>query len=729
MSHLPRLSLALQAFWPILGLAQLPAPSVPVTDTYHGVRVSDPYRNLEDLKNPQTRLWLHEQGEYAAAQLARIEGRDALRDRIAELAATTGDVVHSITRRAGGRVFYLKRAAGENQFKLIMREGLQGTERVLVDPQALARAKGVPHAINYFAPSWDGRTLAYGISAGGSEDASLYVMDVESGQQLREPIPRVQSVGMSAGIGGGVSWSPDSRWLAFNQQRKLPDGAPASETYFDSTVFVLDRRQPRAAPRAVFGRQVNPDLALDRLDVGQLVFAPDSAYMLARTTDTTVPEGRLFVAPVAALAGSKIVWRPVATAADQITDAQLRGKTLYLRTIKGAPRGRVIALDAADPRLERAVSVVTEPDRGVLEAFALGRRAVYVQLQEGFRVRVMRHDPAHPGAGEDVAPGLDASTFAIVERGANSDELWVATSTWTAPSRVYVVLADGSLRDSGLRDNRLPDGVAEIEATEVEVPSHDGVRVPMVVLHRKGMALDGRNPTLLNGYGAYGLTMQAGYDPRRFAWFERGGVLALLNPRGSGAYGDAWHRAGFKTSKPNTWKDGIAAARWLIDKGYASPATLGISGGSAGGIFVGRAVTSAPELFAAAIMAVPLLDTVRAEVSANGATNTAEFGTVKIETEFKALLEMSTYQHIVDRTPYPAILLLQGLNDPRVDVWHSAKATARFQQASNSGKPVLLRLDEQAGHGIGSTATQAAAQFADVYAFLLWQFGYAKLRP
>jgi prolyl oligopeptidase len=275
----------------------------------------------------------------------------------------------------------------------------------------------------------------------------------------------------------------------------------------------------------------------------------------------------------------------------------------------------------------------------------------------------------------------------------------------------------------------LPAGAPEIEVKEVDIPSHDGVWVPMVVLHRKGIALDGRNPTLLNGYGAYGLTIQAWYDPRRFAWFERGGVLAFVNPRGSGAYGDAWHRAGYKDSKPNTWKDGIAAARWLIDNRYASPATLGITGGSAGGIFVGRAVTSAPELFAAAIMAVPLLDTVRAEVSANGATNTREFGTVKVESEFKGLLEMSTYHHISDHTAYPAVLLLQGLNDPRVDVWHSAKAAARFQQASSSGKPVLLRLDAQAGHGIGSTAAQATAQLADVWSFLLWQFGYAKHEP
>jgi hypothetical protein len=303
MSHPRWTGLALLVIWPILVLAQpVPAPSVTATDTYHGVLVNDPYRNLEDLKNPQTQQWLHAQGEFAAAQLARIEGRDALRDRIAELSATTGDVVVGITRRAGGRVFYLKRGAGESQFKLVLRQRPGGAERVLVDPQALARAKGVPHAINYFTPSWDGRTLAYGVSAGGSEDASLYVMDVDSGRQLREPIPRVHL--------GGVSWSPDGRWLGFNQLRQLPNGAAESETYFDSTVFVLDRRRPRAAPRAVFGRHTNPGLGLDRLDVGQLIFAPDSSYVLARTTDTTVPEGRLFIAPVAGLRSGKIAWLP-----------------------------------------------------------------------------------------------------------------------------------------------------------------------------------------------------------------------------------------------------------------------------------------------------------------------------------------------------------------------------------------------------------------------------------
>ncbi len=721
MSHRARLVLAFSLCLPTMVLAQPSrAPSVAATDVYHGVRVVDPFRNLEDLKNPETREWLSAQGNHAASLLGRIEGRDALRERIAALASGSGDLVRSVTRR-GERLFYLKRVAGESQFKLVTRVGLNGTERVLVDPQAMARSKGTPHAINYFRPSWDGRLMAYGVSAGGSENASLHLMDVDGGRQLREPIPRV--------LDPGATWSPDDRWLGFNQLRALPEGVPETETYFDSTVLVLDLRRPTAPPRAIFGRQISPTLKLDRLDVGELIFAPDGPFMLVRTTDTTVPEGRLFIAPVAALDGTTIRWRSIATAADQITQVSLRRRTLYLKTRQGAPRGRVIALSADHPRIERAVTVVPEPRRGVLQSFELGRQAIYVEERQGFVVRVMRHDPDRPGAGEPVTPRNDISTYAIVDPTAKAEDLWVATSSWTGPSRILAVLPDGTFRDTGLRDNRLPTGVPELEVTEVEVPSHDGVRVPMAILHRKGLALNGRNPTLVNGYGAYGFTTQAGYDPRRFAWFERGGVLAFVNPRGSGAYGDAWHRAGFKATKPNTWKDGIAAARWLIDAGYASPAHLGIEGGSAGGIFVGRAVTEAPDLFAAAIIAVPMMDTVRSEVSANGVTNTSEFGTVKIESEFKALLEMSTYHQIRDGTKYPAVLFIHGLNDPRVDVWHSAKTAARFQQAGTEGRPVLLRLDQQAGHGVGSTAEQTQATLADAWSFLLWQFGLAGLKP
>ena len=643
-----------------------------------GVSVADPYRNLEDQKSPDTRAWLKAEGDYAADVLSRIEGREAIARRIDELDRSAGDSIRDVVRMPGGRIYYLRRKSGESQLKLVMRDGLAGAERVLVDPEALAKASGVPHALNYFVPSWDGRTLAYGISAGGSEDASLNVIDIASGKALVEAIPRVHE--------SLVNWSPDSKVLTFNQVRELPPGTPDTETYLDSTVFRIEPRSARAVPRPLFGPLVNPELKLDRLDVGEVIFAPGSPYMVARTTDTTLPEGRLYVAPVAQLARQRIDWKPVATAADKITQVELRGSTLYLRTYAGAPRGRVLALGLADPELSKATTVVPEPDSGSLQQFGLGKGVIYADVQQGFNVRVRRYAGASPGQGIDPAPELAGTTRVTADPAHVYADAWVSNVTWTDPVRL-VAIGTGPSHDTGVMTGKRAAGTPEIEVSEVLVKSHDGAMVPLAILRRRGLPLTGDNPTLLIGYGAYGYTFSAGYDPRQSAWLERGGVIALANVRGSSAFGDAWYRAGQKATKRNTWKDGIACARYLIEQKYASAKTLGIWGTSAGGIFVGRAVTEAPELFAAAIFDVGVMDAVRAEESANGITNISEFGSAKNPAEFPALLEMSTYHQIKAGTAYPAVMFIHGLNDPRVDVWHSTKARPCCRPAAAAASP------------------------------------------
>jgi prolyl oligopeptidase len=249
------------------------------------------------------------------------------------------------------------------------------------------------------------------------------------------------------------------------------------------------------------------------------------------------------------------------------------------------------------------------------------------------------------------------------------------------------------------------------------------------IIARKDVKLDGSNPTILFGYGAYGITENPFFSPQLYAWLERGGVFAIAHVRGGGAFGKEWHTAGRKMTKPNTWKDAIAAAEWLIANHYTSAQRLSINGGSAGGILVGRAITERPDLFAAAVPSVGVFDGPRFEASANGVANIPEFGTVKIEEEFRALMAMSTYHAIRDGTGYPAILLVHGVNDTRVDVWQTLKAGARFATASTSGKPVLMRLEYDSGHGQGSTRAQAQVRFADTASFLLWQFGVPAFQP
>jgi len=692
------------------------APVRDVTQTLHGVTVHDPYRDLEDVKNPATLDWLNAEGAYAESVLATMPERDKLAARIEELARATGESVRNVVRLPGEKLFYLKREAGHSQFKLMARTGLAGAERVLVDPEALTKAKGVPHAINYFVPSWDGKRVAYGMSAGGSEDASLYLLDVASGKAIGEPIPRVHE--------DLVHWTPDSRQLTYNQVRALPPDAPPTETYLDSTVFVLRAGAPEKQAKPLFGPLVDKALKLDRLDVAGVMFDPTSRFMLARTTDTTVPEGKLFVAPVSELGKPKITWRQVSAFDDRITDVQLYRDTLYLRTTKDAPRGRWLALDLGKGGpLASARVAIDEQAKGVLKSLVVGRGgSLYAEVSEGFTTRTYKF--GHGPAPLDVAPGSAGSSFAIDDPAHAYGEAWLVSSSWTGQPKILRSRGgDQAPVDTLLMQRRMPPGTPELTVSEVLVPSHDGAQVPLAILHRAGLKRGEPHPTLLVGYGAYGFSFEAFFDSRSVAWLERGGVIAYANVRGSGAFGDGWHRAGFKTTKSNTWKDGIACAKYLVDQGYATPKTLGIWGTSAGGIFVGRSVTAAPDLFAAAVFDVGMMDTIRSEESANGITNISEFGTVKDPEEFKALLDMSTYHQIKDGVAYPAVLLIHGLNDPRVDVWQSGKAAARLQAASSSGKPVLLRLDGQAGHGVGSTLQQQVSKLADVYAFLLWQFG------
>jgi prolyl oligopeptidase len=651
--------------------------------------------------------------------LDKIDLRERLLKRIVELSAATGDSINSVLRMPLNRVYYLKRAAGETHFKLMMRIGLDGAEKVLVDPQVDTQRTGVPHAVNYFVPSWDGKYLAYGMSAGGSEDASLYILNIDNRTTVGAPIPRVPEA--------LVSWLPDSKSFTYNQLKALKPGQPETETYLDSRVMWLKVGQPQSKAVAVFGPTVTRKLGLARLDVGKIIFSLDSKWMVARTTDTTLPEGFLFVAKAADLGRPDVAWKRIATYADKITDVALKGDDLYLMTYTQAPRNHVLKLDLKKPRLALARVVATPPKDGVLEDFSVNRDALVASIREGTSVGVRRF-----ARGDTVGQAITLpfpGAAAVHDDPAHAySSISYSLSGWTQLPSAFVFDGKDS-QESGLYTRVAENVASDVDVVEVKAPSHDGTLIPMTVLYKKGIKLDGKNPTLLNGYGAYGLSETARFSPSSMVWLEQGGVLAYANVRGSGVYGNDWYKAGFKTTKSNTWKDGVACAQYLIGQGYTSPKTLAVTGGSAGGIFVGRAVTTAPELFAAAIFNVGMMDTIRSEESANGITNISEFGSVKNASEFSALLDMSTYHNIKDGTAYPAVLLVHGLNDPRVDVWESGKAAARLQAASSSGKPVLLRLDLQAGHGVGSTATQRYAEAADSYSFLLWQMGRAQLQP
>jgi len=689
-----------------------------MTETYYGTPVDDPYRFLEDSKNADVQAWLRANADATNAILGRIPGRTALLGRMAEIEAAAPGIASNVVRTRGGRYFFLRRNPGEDQFRLVWRDGVDGQDTVLVDPEALTKAVGRPHAIMDFAPSNDGRKLAYSIQVGGGEIGTLHVIDVASGRALIEPLDRIRY--------SSVSWLEDGRGFFYTRLREGYDKLPPTERFQDTARHYhgldpeLDRR--------VFSASLNADLRLPSYAVG-IVFQVPGTRLAAAFVYLGVERNRLlFLADLDAAIQGNAQWRPVVELKDKVSDVAFGGGWIYLRSALDAPRYRILRVPLDRPELAHA-QVVVPASRSVITGIGAARDGLYFTQRDGATLSLSRLDHSAAPKVERIALPFEGSVR-IEATDAQIDGAIVDLATWTRAAKPYFYdPSKGTVIPLPLVASGTFDAPQDIIAREVMVPSHDGVDVPVSILSHRDIKLDGRNPTIVYGYGAYGTTEDPFFSPRIYAWLERGGVYAIAHVRGGGAFGEEWHLAGQKATKPNTWKDGIAVAQWLIGNGYTSRDRLGIYGGSAGGIFVGRAVTERPDLFAAAVSAVGVHDLVRSETRANGVANIPEYGTVKKEDEFRALLAASSYHHVRDGQVYPAVMLVHGANDTRVDVWQSAKFAARLSAAAPPGRPVLMRLDYESGHGQGSTRAQARERTGDVFTFFLWQFGVPDFQP
>jgi prolyl oligopeptidase len=683
-----------------------------VTNTYFGTEVVDPYRYLEDLSDPKVTAWMKAQNRYTRSVLDRLPGRAALLARIQELDNSVAARVDGVRRLPDGRYFYLKRLPQDNVFKLYVRAGLTGPETLLFDPEKFARAAGKPFAINYFEPSQNGDYVACGLSAGGSEDAVIHVLQTATGKEVDKPIDRAEY--------GGISWRPDGKSFFYNRLQKMEPGMPETERYQKNRVYlhVIGADADQEPP--VFGYEVSPRVAMDPADDPFISTLPGCKYALGMIEHGTREELTLFVAPLASLGRPNPPWQKICDVDDDITDCALKGKEIFLLTHKGAPRFKIIATSLAKPDLAAARTVVPA-GQAVISGLAAAKDALYVQLRDGGIGRLWR--VPFQGKPEPVALPFDGS-LALVAADPRLDGTCLDMATWTKAGQIYAYdPRTKQITNTGLQPLGKFDAPENLESVEVKARSYDGAMIPLSIIHERGIKLDGSNPALLWGYGAYGISQDPAFGPALLAWCEKGGVFAIAHIRGGGEYGEDWYKAGYKQTKPNTWKDFIACAQYLIENQYTSPARLAGTGGSAGGILIGRAITERPDLFDAAIIQVGCLDMLRIETTPNGVPNIPEFGSVKTADGFKDLYEMSAYAHVSDGTKYPAVILETGINDPRVEPWQSAKMAARLQAATASGKPVLLRVDYAAGHGIGSTKKQSEEQRADGWAFLLWQFG------
>ena len=703
-----------------------PAPVHPVVDNDWGRKVVDPYRWMESEPKPQFDQFLHTQNDYARAVLARIPGRDALRHDIETVSGLAGSA--RMVTLAGGRAFFLRRDPNAQIAKLFVRAP-DGRETLLVDPTTYNQ--GARHAeIDQFQPSFDGTHVVYGISVGGSENSTLHVIDTTTGQNLPDSIDRCQFA--------SASWAPDGRSFFFSR-------LPASSL----TAKMVDRYSHLVVFRHVLGTDPSSDTRV--LDSDHLPFAfhaaqiyptitttEGSPFAIADISDGVSNESAIISTPIADLLAGHPRWTHIADQSDDIVGGAVEGTVIDLLSHKEAPRFKIIELDLDHPELAQARTIVPE-GAGVITAVARASDGLYWAERDGSAFSLHRRpsatDAARLGAAEAIALPF-AGTILPPEEGSGglvtdptrpgalvSLESWVHPDIWFRYDPT-----SGHVADSGILPS-FPRDLSGYTAVETTATARDGTRIPISIVFRKGLARDGRRPTYLVGYGSYGISYDPFFSPDFLPWLDRGGVFAVAHVRGGGELGDAWHAAGKIDTKQNTIHDFIDCAEYLIKQGYTDTAHLGGEGTSAGGILIGGAITQRPDLFRAALIRVGATNTTREEFTANGPSNIPEFGTVTNKAQFPAMLAMDAYQHVHKGVAYPAVLLTGGANDPRVSVWIPAKMTARLQADTTSDRPVLFRVEFDAGHGIGSTRKQRDDETADEFAFLLWQFGESGFQP
>ena len=683
-----------------------------VADTYFGTPYPDPYRWLEDMKADEVSAWFKAQAQLTDTLLDKLPGRAALVREWIALDKLKPAAYANITCM-NGRVFYRKTAGGENVGKLYFRNGWGGQEQLLFDPSTYQ--PGVTSTLQSLLPSFDGKYVAMGISAGGAEIGAIRVVEVATARLLPDVLEASY---------GPSGWAPDNKAFFYDFGKV---GDPQKVEFHLNRATRLHRlgTAPAKDPD-FFSNGSAPGLGIGMEELPVAFVDPSSPQYVLGATYTAQSEIRMFIASAGSMRTGHPAWRELCLRADKLVKSPVfHGRQVFAVTHAGAQRYQVIQTNLDHPDWHHAKVVIPE-DRDVIQSIEGCKDFLYVVYSNGIVGRVLQYE-FRTGHTEELKLPL-AGSVGLSCPDPTSNRSLISIASWTAPTTLlaYDASTRGLAKSTFNTDITYP-GFSDLVAEEVEVPGHDGTLIPLSIIHQRGLALDGSSSCILNGYGCYGY----GITPR-FSILNsvatRGVVLAFAHVRGGGEKGEAWHLAGFKTTKPNTWKDFNSCADFLIRKGYTSAQRLGGTGTSAGGILISRAITDRPDLFAAAVCNVGDANAMRCEFGTDGPANAKEYGTVQDREECRALYEMDGVQHVRPGVNYPAVMGVGGWNDPRVAPWQSGKFIAALQNASTSSRPILMKVNYDNGHFTENKAV-TFNNFAGQVAFLLWQAGHKDFQP
>jgi len=676
--------------------------TVAQSDDFHGTKVADPYRWLEDLDAPATRAWIEAQNKVTFDYLAHVPGRDHIKQRLTEI---WNYERYTSPHQYGGRYFYTRNDGLQNQAILYVADTLDAKPRVLLDPNTLSKDGTI--ALKAFTISEDGKHLAYGLSSGGSDWEDWRVLDVDTGKNTDD----------------------DLKWVRYSATAWRRDGSGFFYCRFDEPKGENALKAENKFQKLYFhrlGTKQSDDLLIyERKDQPDWLFgaqvSDDGRYLIISVARNTEPK-------------NLVLYRDLAKKHADATNETLIGEwdasyqflgntkgTFYFLTDKDAPRYRIVAIDTKHPDKAHWKEVVPQAADTLQNASIVNHSFIAEYMQDAHSA-VRLFDLKGKAVGTIALPGL--GSVADFSGRAADTETFYTYSSYTAPPTVFRQDLKANT-SSVFRAPKVAIDSSLYETRQVFYSSKDGTRVPMFITAKKGVAQNGTNPTILYGYGGFNIPLQPAFSPSLIAWLDLGGVYAVANLRGGGEYGRDWHEAGMKLHKQNVFDDFIAAADYLIKEKYTAPKTLAIRGGSNGGLLVAAAELQRPDLFAAAIPQVGVLDMLRFRAFTIGKAWESDYGSVDNADEFKAMYAYSPLHNVKPGVDYPATLILTGDHDDRVFPAHSFKFAAAMQAADPHGKPLLIRIETRAGHGQGKPTTMQIEEVADVYAFILEAFGLA----
>lgn len=690
-----------------------------VSDDYHGRKVEYPYRYIKNLEDTTVLAWYDSLTGVANQLLDSISSKENLLEKIKEQNIRSTGITRSPKFISNGNLFFLKYEESFTLEKLFYKKGAMSDEEIeLFDPVEHRPEADEYYTIDYFEPSLDGSKVAVSLSTVGEEISEIIIIDTSS----KKVYPDLISDCWPAQL-GGVSWLPDNSGFIYSHIPVTDRNATGYLLNTESTVYKIGQKSNTNT--VLFSSKNNPELAIPKELYPLARFSNSTNHFFGRVGGARDYDDYYYTRYTADF--RSLQWKPLYKTIDQIESFEAVGDDLIYLTSKNASHFKICKTSLKKPDFENPTVLVEEDKVAIITDIAYTKAGLfYVKVKNGVEARVFHLTDKGP-TNEIPLPKESGSIKLYSSLG----ELWIETLGWTSNSyeRYIFNFEENQFSDFALIESKDSSSqISDLVVKEIEVESHDGIKVPLSIIYKEGVELNGNNRVLMTAYGAYGNSFPPYLSGHLSNWVELGGVYAVAHVRGGGEKGDAWHQGGLKATKPNSWKDFIACTEYLIDKDYTKSKYMAVWSTSAGGIVVGRAVTERPDLYAAAFVKSGMMNPIRSEESPNS-PGVSEYGTVKGSLEFQYLYEMDPFHHIEQKERYPAILLTASLNDARVAAWNSGKFVARMMSYSKPKGPILLQVSKTGGH-VGYDSRQSYYEsLANEISFALWQTGHPDFQP